>query len=302
MSRNYDVLIPGDYFCDIIFTGIPQFPALGTEIYTEGLTVVPGGILNTVTALTRLGVNVGWLGIFGNDFFSRLIADTLRTEGVDLSLIEFIDKPLKRVTVSLSYPDDRAFVSYVDPIPESIESVFAALEKTAFKHVHYTGLTVDPRMPELIDLCHTKNISVSMDCQHKDDTLDMPLVREIISKLDIFIPNAIEAQRLTGTESLADAAAVLCEIVPYLVIKDGANGAYSWRDGQHYHAAAIPVTNIVDTTGAGDVFNAGFLAAYFAGKSPQECLQWGNIAGGLSLRGHGGYATSPTLDELTGYL
>jgi sugar/nucleoside kinase (ribokinase family) len=153
-------------------------------------------------------------------------------------------------------------------------------------------------MPELLDVCHAKNITVSMDCQHKEDTLDMPLVREIISKLDIFIPNAIEAQRLTGTQSVDEAAAVLCEIVPYLVIKDGANGAYAWRDGQRYQATAIPVTSIVETTGAGDVFNAGFLAAYFAGKSPQECLQWGNIAGGLSLRGHGGYATSPTLDEL----
>src|SRR5687767_2960041 len=136
LAMNYDVLIPGDYFCDIIFTGIPGFPTLGTEIYTEGLTVVPGGTLNTVHALTRLDVKVGWLATLGNDFFSQFIADTVRADGVNLDMVEFVDKSVKRVTVSLSYPDDRAFVSYVDPIPESIESVFAAIEKMPFKHLH----------------------------------------------------------------------------------------------------------------------------------------------------------------------
>ncbi|MDQ7027899.1 MAG: PfkB family carbohydrate kinase [Anaerolineae bacterium] len=298
----YDIIIPGNYFCDIIFTGIPKFPSLGTEIFTEGLTVVPGGIMNTVTGLSRLAVNVGWIGTLGNDFFSKFVADTAKSEGVDLSLINFIDESFKRVTVALSYPNDRAFVSYVDPVSDLVERVFEALETTSFKHLHFTGLTIDPKMPELIEACHAKGITVSMDCQHREETLAVPLAKEIISNLDIFMPNTTEAQRLTQKNTVEEAVSILRDIVPYLIIKDGVNGAFSWQQRKRYHAPAIAIDRIVDTTGAGDLFNAGFFAAHFANKSPEACLQWGNITGGLSLRGHGGYATSPTLTELQSYL
>jgi sugar/nucleoside kinase (ribokinase family) len=58
---KYDILMAGNYFCDLIFSGLPAFPTLGTEVYTQNLTVVPGGILNTLVALRRLGMNVGWI-------------------------------------------------------------------------------------------------------------------------------------------------------------------------------------------------------------------------------------------------
>ena len=77
----YDILIPGHYFCDIIFTGIPGFPALGTELFTKEVTVVPGGVMNTVVGLTRLGVRVAWLSTLGDDFFSLFAAETARAEG-----------------------------------------------------------------------------------------------------------------------------------------------------------------------------------------------------------------------------
>lgn len=297
----YDIVIPGHYFCDIIFTGIPGFPALGTELFTEGLTVVPGGVLNTVVALSRLGVRVGWMSTLGNDFFSQFAAETARAEGVDLSLVRFIDRPLKRVTVALSYAEDRAFVTHVEQPPDLIPRVYDALDHIPFKHLHYTGLLVDERMPDLIQACHSRGIRVSMDCQHRPHTLESPVARSVISCLDLFMPNAAEAQRLTGADTLDTAATILHDLVPYLVIKDGENGAYAWANGNTFHVPTIK-TAPVDTTGAGDIFNAGFLAAHFDGQSTEDCLRWGNIAAGQSLKGYGGYSTSPTLDELKSYL
>jgi sugar/nucleoside kinase (ribokinase family) len=299
--KRCEILIPGHYFCDVIFTGIPGFPALGTEIYTQNLTVVPGGCLNTVTALRRLGIDVGWLGAIGSDIFSRFIDDWVTQENIARDWIAYHDEPFQRVTVALSYPTDRAFVSYVSVSPDLLDKVREAVEADECAHLHFTGLYSDPSVPDLLRACHQRGITVTMDCQHRAETLDSPHVREVLGLLDIFMPNSGEAIKLTGTSSIDEAAAVLRELVPLLVIKDGANGAQAWQGDQHVQAPALKV-EVVDTTGAGDVFNAGFLAAYRAGKDLLTCLRWGNIGGGLSTTGYGGCLTAPTRAILESHL
>jgi len=289
---EYDILIPGNTFCDLIFTGFPRFPALGSEVYTEGLTVTVGGALNTVIALHRLGVNVGWIGCVGTDLFSRFILDTVESEGIDTALIQRIDAPLQRVTVAVSYPQDRAFITYVDPAPTAVALAFAALDTARFRHLHFTGFQLDPRTLELLSALRERGIPVSMDCQDRPITLESPGVRATLAGVSIFMPNTKEAMQLTGRAAAERAADDLRALVPTLIIKDGANGASAWQDDQRFHMPAIDVT-AVDTTGAGDVFNAGFLCAYLEGRALVDCLQWGNICGGLSTLGHGGTATAP---------
>ena len=298
MALNaYDVLVPGHYFCDVVFTGLPAFPAPGTEIYCDDVNVVPGGVLNTVVAFKRLGVKVGWLGALGEDFFSRFIREWAELEGLDLSLVTRQAQPLRRLTVSLSLSNDRAFVTYADTPPGVIELTRQRLDDTHFRHLHFSGLVVDERMPALLRECRARSIEVSMDCQHREQTLAQPLVREIISQLDMFLPNAVEAQRLTGKDSLDEAATLLAELVPMLVIKDGAQGARCWWQGRCCHAPALP-GDPVDTTGAGDVFNAAFIAAHLDGAAPEVCLRQGTVAGSLSTQGYGGCSSAPDRDAL----
>jgi sugar/nucleoside kinase (ribokinase family) len=209
--------------------------------------------------------------------------------------------PLQRVTVGLSYPHERAFVTYTDDSVDSFVLLEDSLDKLEFAHLHFTGLKIHPRTPDLLRRCRARGITISMDCQHRPNTLTEPLVQEIIPLLDIFMPNASEAQKLTESSELSTAASILGKFAPYLVIKDGANGVHCWKDGIYYHNPALDL-EVVDTVGAGDVFNAGFLAAYRRNYDVMTCLQWGNVAGGLSTRGHGGASRAPILDELVRFI
>ncbi len=300
--NHCDILIPGQYNCDLIFTGIPGFPALGTEIYTEGMMLVPGGgSLNTVTALGRLGIDAAWLGVLGSDPFSRIIDEWATQERLDRRWLTHVDAPLQRVTVAMSYPQDRAFLTHADPSPDLMERTMRAVDAHECEHLHFSGLRVHPRTPDLLRLCHQRGVMVTMDCQHRDETLDDPLVCEIVSLLDMFMPNASEAMRLTETSSIEAAAEVLRALVPLLVIKDGERGAQAWQGDLHVSAPALRV-EVVDTTGAGDVFNAGFFAAHRAGFDLLTCLRWGNICGGLSTAGYGGCTAAPTRAVVERYL
>ncbi len=298
---DYDILIPGNYFCDLIFTGFPNFPALGSEVYTQNLSVTVGGVLNTVIALQRLGMNVGWWGQVGTDLFSRFVLETVEAEGVDTSLLLRTNQPFQRVTVALSYPHERAFISYVDTAPTSVQMIFAALDKVSFRHLHFTGFQLDPRTNELLDNLRERGISVSMDCQDRPITLDTPNVRDTLRKIDIFMPNAKEAMQLTSTDSVTAAAEILRPLVSILVIKDGANGAYAWQGAESWHEAALDVIP-VDTTGAGDVFNAGFLMAYLKDDPLLDCLRCGNICGGLSTLANGGTPSAPNRQQVENLL
>ncbi len=289
---DYDVLVPGNYFCDVIFTGMPSLPALGTEIYCQDLQVVPGGMLNTVVAMKRLGLQVGWAGIFGNDFFSRFVREWATREGLCLELVAARDAAFRRVTVALPFAGERAFVSFVDPAPDPVDLALMHIESLRIRHLHFSGLVIDTRMPELLRECKARGVEVSMDCQHREQTLEHALVSEILGLLDVFMPNAAEAMRLTGKTDVEGAADQLGTIVPLLVIKEGERGARCWQGGHCFHSPALPV-NVTDTTGAGDVFNAAFIAAHLTGAGPEACLQQGTVAGSLSVQKAGGASSAP---------
>jgi sugar/nucleoside kinase (ribokinase family) len=300
VKPHYDIIVPGTYFCDVIFTGLPAFPSLGAEIVCDDLNIIPGGTLNHIITLKRLGVNVGWIGALGNDFFSKFVHDRLQTEGIDTSLVRHLDRSLKQVTVSLSFPRERAFITYVDPHPDEVELLLEGLERVTYGHLHFPSLALDEAILRLIQRCHQQGIQVSMDCQFQEVTLDSPLVCDTLSQIDIFMPKASEAQKLTQTENLPDVLTMLAQLVSYVVIKNGGEGALARRNGQDYHEPALLVS-AVDTTGAGDVFNGGFLAAHLQGHDTRTCLRWGNFCAGRSTLGPGP-ASAPTRAQLDEWL
>jgi sugar/nucleoside kinase (ribokinase family) len=122
-----DVLVLADYFCDIVITGRPEPPRRGADMFGKGLDIMPGGAFIVTAALHRLGVKVRWLAHLGNDLFSHFILEEAGREGLDPSLFQLYDYPLRSLSVSFSFVHDRGFISYRDPFPESsLESVIAA--------------------------------------------------------------------------------------------------------------------------------------------------------------------------------
>ncbi len=299
MSSQYDVLMFANYFCDLIFTGLPEMPPLGTEVYGTQFDMVPGGAFTTALALHRLGLCTGWACDFGNDLFSRFVLDLAQQHGLDGSLFRVHDKPLRSVSVSMSFPHDRAFVSYIDayePIPP-----IPLVEQYRPRCVLIPALSFCRGDIELAEAAHRHHCVVFMDCQHTAATLDTPGLAEMLRRLDIFAPNKSEALQITGEASVERAAARLAELAPLVVVKLGAAGALVQEGQKALHVPAIPV-RAIETTGAGDCFNAGFLYGYLHGQSLETCLRCGNICGGMSTTARGGATAAPTAAEVQEWL
>ena len=298
----YDVLLVGDYWYDLVFTGLPEMPRLGAEVYAEGFADLPGGPFNIAAALQRMGLRVGWAADFGSDAFSRLALAGIRAEGLDERLFVIHDRPYRRVTASASFPHDRSFLSYSDLPPEAPAGV-QAMQRVEARLLMVPGLLSGQLLDGYYALVQARQMQVTLDCQHTSFTLADPAVRRMVERADVFMPNAAEACHLTGAGSALEALHALAEVCPVAVVKDGANGAYGLRRGESsaVHAPALPV-QVMDTTGAGDAFNAGFIKAWLDGRPLAECLRWGNICGGLSATARGGATAAPTLAEVQRWL
>ncbi len=298
---KYDVLVFGDYFLDLIFTGLPTMPVLGKEIFGTGFQMIPGGAFNTVLAMHRLGLRVGWAADFGNDDFSRWVAERAAAEGLDTSLFVWHDRPLRHITAALSYPDDRAFVTYTDPDPK-VPAAMKALATASARVVFLSGVYYGHLLDAGLLLVRARRMKLVMDGNSGDEVvLANPAVRKAVKSVDVFLPNAAEAKRMTGCADIASALRELGALCPLVVIKDGAAGAHAIAAERVYYAPAIPVTP-VDTTGAGDCFNAGFIKAWLDGRPIPECLRWGNVVGGLSTTAAGGTARAVCLEEVQRWL
>lgn len=301
MPLNYDVIVTGSYSIDFIFTGMDELPQLGKDIHSKALRVTPGEAYITAVGLHRLGVKVGWAADFGNDEYSQLALKCSREEGLDESLFVYHDRPYRRISAAASYPQERGFLTYYDPDPQ-IPAAFQALAKSESRYIFLPGLYYGPMFEAGLQLVRLKKMKVVMDGNSSDGdilgkTSQCKAIRKAIKSTDIFLPNSTEAKRLTGQSDLNIAALTLLKLSPLVVIKDGINGSISYQNNSIIRVPGIPI-NPVDTTGAGDNFNSGFLRALLDGQTIENCLKWGNVTGGLSTFEPGGTTYKITIDSV----
>jgi sugar/nucleoside kinase (ribokinase family) len=298
---RYDVLLVSDYWYDLIFTDLPRLPELGHRLLAGGFENVPGGPFINAVALHRMGLRVGWAADFGNDLFSRLTLEAARREGLDEALFQHHDRPYRRVTAAASFPDDRAFMSYSDPGP-TLSAPLKALARVSARVALVPGLFFGPLFDSTEWVAHARGMKIVMDCHRTDCTLNDPAIRRALRHVEVFMPNTEEACCLTGKTETLEALQALGELCPLVVVKDGARGAYGLRRGEAAVYAPGLAVKVVDTTGAGDCFAAGFVRAWLDERPLEECLRWGNICGGLSVTARGGATAAPRLAEVQAYL
>ncbi|MEO8463648.1 MAG: PfkB family carbohydrate kinase [Chloroflexota bacterium] len=180
--------------------------------------------------------------------------------------------------MSLSFGEDRSFVSYSDPGgPLLVDSV----RRLRPRVVMWQGLERYDAVEQIVDVAREVGAVLFVDPQSSTHSLASPRIRELLGRIDVFAPNEREAILLTGDDDIDRAEGSLVQSTRLVVLKPGSCGAVAADLDGRLAVPAIPV-QAIETTGAGDCFNAGFVMAWVESEDIVGCLQAGNAAGGLS--------------------
>jgi sugar/nucleoside kinase (ribokinase family) len=159
------------------------------------------------------------------------------------------------------------------------------------RHFHlssfYLQKSLCPDVPQLLQRLKTNGVTISLDCNDDPDDRWDDIIMEALRYVDVFLPNAREAMKVARVDDLEAAIKKLSRTVPVLVVKLGAEGARARRGNEELFSPGIKA-DVVDTVGAGDSFDAGFIHEFIRGCDLKTCLRAGNLAGALSTTRPGG--------------
>lgn len=286
--RDFDVLVAGMVFLDIVFTDLPRAPAPGIEVWTGGMGSSPGGIANLAVATARLGLRTALAAAFGDDGYGEWCRRVLaEQEGVDLSLSRSFEHWHTPVTVSMAYDDDRAMVTHGHRAPQATTELIGVAPATRAVVVE---LDDEPWWRPAQAAGALVFADVGWDPTEKWD-------RRVLTRLDgchCFMPNAVEAQAYTRTSTPEAALAALADLVPVAVVTCGSRGALA-IDGETGERVAVPSLPVqaLDPTGAGDVFGASLVVGTLAGWSLEHRLRFSALCSSLAVQQFGGALAAP---------
>ncbi|MBC7109466.1 MAG: carbohydrate kinase family protein [Archaeoglobi archaeon] len=260
----------------------------------------PGGsAANTAVALSRLGCSVGFIGKVASDREGRTLLESMEREGLHIS--EILISERGRSGIALSFVDSagqRAL--YVSPgVNDDISFEELNLEyaqKTRFLHLSsFAGEKSFEAQKRLVE--SLGEVKVTLDPGMLYARRGLESLRPILRRCYVFLPSRAEIEILTGEDYIKGAEIVREEGVKIVAVKLGEMGCYV-TDGRHsFHLPAYKV-RVVDTTGAGDAFSAGFIYGLLRGKDLKECAILGNFLASRVVQGFGARANLPEEREL----
>jgi sugar/nucleoside kinase (ribokinase family) len=290
---RFDVTIAGELNLDLILYGLPEQLPPERELLADRMMLTLGSSSAIVAHnLSALGSRVGFQSRIGDDPLGRIALERLKEGGVDVSKVRVVaGKTTTGLTVILHHEHWRNILTYAGTISELTWSDLDLDYLADSRHFHFSSYYLQkdlrPKVRELFQQLSTKGLTISLDTNDDPDDLWEGDLHDLLQHVDVFLPNEREACKAAGTEDLEEAINRLSRLVPLLVVKLGRKGALAQRGAQRITARSKELTP-VDTVGAGDSFDAGFLHDYIRGSDLETCLASGNRAGALSTTRAGG--------------
>ncbi len=279
MSRAA-VLCAGRLYADLVFTGLPRLPTPGTETFAGGASLhAGGGAFITAAWLVALGREARLAAVLPAEPFGAGVAAEVAAAGVTgAPLAPAPAGADPQVTVAMAQGGDRAFLTRrAGPALPAMD-----LRGRGLAHLHVGELATLAEAPDLIGAARAAGLTVSLDCAWDDEVT--AAAAALVRGVDVFLPNAAEAARLGALGVAPGQGGALW------VVKDGASGATAHGPDGLVHRPARPA-RVVDATGAGDAFDAGFLDLWLAGAPLADCLDRGAACGAAAV-GRAGGATA----------
>ena len=289
---TFDVSVIGELNLDLILTGLPAELILEHEHLAQDLSITLGSS-SAIFAhnLSSLGNKVGFNSCIGSDPFGEICLKRLAESGVDLSRVKRMQNKTTGLSVILPQRKQRYILTYPGTMYEMSDKDLDLGYVFSAKHLHVSSYFLQKGLrASLIDIfrrAKDAGLTTSLDTNDDPENRWSTEIQLLLKYTDILLPNEREACKLARTEKVEQAADVLSQKVPTLVIKRGSQGAMV-RVGKESFVAFPPVVDVADHVGAGDSFDAGFVHKFIRGAKIEECLKFANVVGSLSVTRPGG--------------
>ncbi|HEX9652864.1 MAG TPA: carbohydrate kinase family protein [bacterium] len=302
MSK-FDILVVGELNVDLILSEIPVRPQLGKEILAGAMSLVLGSSSAILASnIATLGARTAFLGKLGCDDFGDFVLDCLEQKAIGTNYVARDEKTRTGATIILNYPDDRYMITHKGAMDElTIDDVKPEHLRGA-RHLHLSSYYLQDGIrkdcPTLFKRAKDLGLTTSFDTNWDPEEKWGQEIFAVLKYVDVFLPNHTEALLISRQKTIESALESLSAYAQIVVIKSGRDGAVAKQSQQIIKSAAIKVEP-VDTVGAGDSFNAGFLFKFLHSADLQQCLDFGNLCGALSVTRAGGTAAFSNKEQIS---
>jgi sugar/nucleoside kinase (ribokinase family) len=303
--KKFDVITIGDVNVDIVVEGCDKEPEYGREMYVKDIASdVGGGAAICAMGTASLGLKTALCGILGNDPQSQYVLKLLKQYSVDTSFLTIAKQAKAGISIALFGEKDRSFITY--PGTNNLFDI-EKLDPKVFsctRHVHITGYAGPKNHRQYVEFVRSlrkQGVSVSGDVGWDTTEKWDESIYEYINNLDLFFLNKTEALHYTRCSDVREALDLLSRHCSNVVIKLGPEGAIAKCGGRTAQEPTYDAA-VVDTTGAGDSFNAGFLYGFLNHASLSACLKFGNACGTSSVAKKGGRLNFKSSEELNDFI
>jgi len=292
LTKMFDVLVVGELNVDLILNQIDKPVTVGKEVLANAMTLTLGSSSAIFASnLSTLGSSVTFSGKLGRDQFGEHVLDALCKKGVDVSNIIISDEVSTGATIVLNYGEDRAMITHPGAMADySLHEIPRATFGHA-RHMHVSSIFLQPALKKdvvkLFAEAKTAGMTTSLDPQWdpaEEWDIDFP---RLLSYVDVFMPNVKE---LEGITKMPDVLAGMRSLptAKLIVVKNGSDGAWLMQGRNLIRQQSFLNPNVVDSIGAGDSFNAGFIHKFIQGRSLKECLEFAALTGAINTTMPGG--------------